>query len=166
MATTTASGTGTRNNKSTVLHGNASGSNGVFNVSLTTSAVQSFGTGPVVSATLGNQRAIAGREFAKTRAGQFIIIGAKSENKIAGVVDNTLRSPADHIKAAAVAKVETTKTGFLRGLAWTSLNVDLPSYTLTQSAQTVAMGTDTSTTAPRLAYIAAGNPDTISYRAY
>lgn len=143
MATTTAMGSGSTNNDTgRVVTGNPSGTRFV-NLAIADSATDNHKHGaPTVSATLGNQAGIAGRAFAKTRAGQYIIRGFST--KVAGVTDNTFRSPGHPSTAVApsFAKLETLKTGFLSASAWTSVSEDLPAYTHTQSAKTMSAGTD------------------------
>jgi hypothetical protein len=143
MASTHAvAATGTKNDTGRVIQGNPTGTRFV-NLSLVDTASDSQKHGsPTVSATLGNQAGISGRAFAKTRAGQYIIRGFST--KVAGVTDNTFRSPGHPSTAVApsFAKLETLKTGFLSASAWTSVSKDLPTYTHTQSAKTMSAGTD------------------------
>lgn len=143
MASTYAvASTGTNNDTGRVVQGNPSGSKFV-NLSLADTASDSHKNGsPTVSSTLGNRAGISGRAFGKTRAGQYII--RSFSTKIAGVTDNTFRSPGrpSTVGEVSFAKIETMKTGFLSASSWTSVSEDLPAYTHTQSAKTMSGGTD------------------------
>jgi hypothetical protein len=144
MASQTATGSGsTNNNTGRVLGGNPSGTT-FTDLTLATNATDARNTGAPVANSTDTQASISGRAFAKTRAGQYIINGFST--KIAGVADTALSSPGSTAVNPKFSKLETVKTGFLKTLSWTSVSVDLPVYTKTQSPKTVSMGTDNSAT--------------------
>ena len=169
MATITATGSGTTNNNTgKVLQGGNIAGSKFTSLTLGTTADDARKHGlPTVSATLGNQAAISGRGFAYIAGGQYII--RSFSTKIAGVTDNTFRCPGHPSTAITpkFAKLETVKTGFLKSSSWTSVGKELPTYTHTTSAQTVAMGADTgATTAQRLTYLTGSNVPVTTVRDY
>jgi len=129
-----------KNNGATVLNaGNVVGTNVTKSVTLANTATQYGSQRPVVSSTLGIQKANNSGTFAKMTAGNYVIIGVSQT--LAGLTNTTLKA-SKSFSHNPKHRLTTVNTGFLRALSWTSLNVDLPTYTATQSASTVTMGAD------------------------
>jgi hypothetical protein len=168
MATQTATGSGSTNNDTgRVLSGNPSGTRFV-DLTNAASATDNHKQGlPTESSTLGNTTGISGRAFSKTRAGQYII--RSFSTKVAGVTDTTFRSPGHPSTAVApsFAKIETVKTGKLTKSEWDSTAAESMTVNFTQSAKTVAMGTDQAASrTKRLTFQSGSNTPTTTVTSY
>jgi hypothetical protein len=159
MATTTATGGVKNNDSGRVVQGGNITSGRFATLAVRDTVSNSDKNGTVTeSTTLGNIKANSGRTFAKTNAGQYIIL--TYTKFLGGVADTTLDTPAQG-RTPDFPKIETAKTGFLRAMSWTSLNVDAPAYTFTQSPKTLSMGTDNAAvTTHRITYLQNGTTPT------
>lgn len=96
------------------------------------------------SGNIGTIKPYGAGVFQSYEKGQYIMKIAG--NKISQVATNQFRGGANWMRQRPFNKIQSTHTGFLTALSWSSNRDGGPTYTLTQSAQFPDFGIDKETT--------------------